>query len=73
MAIDLKQILSLPVEDRQIVQEVVGYTVINDMNMIVFGANQKKIIEERLKKYCKKSNAVFKFEDIKATVIDKFK
>ena len=43
------------------------------MNMIVFGANQKKIIEERLKKYCKKSNAVFKFEDIKATVIDKFK
>jgi len=73
MAIDLKQILSLPVEDRQIVQEVVGYTVINDLNMIVFGTNQKKIIEERLKKYCRKSGAVFKFEDLKAAVIDKFK
>ena len=73
MAVDLKQILSLPVEDRQIVQEIVGYTVINDMNMIVFGPNQKKLIEERLKKYCKKSSAVFKFEDVKAAVIDKFK
>jgi hypothetical protein len=73
MAVDLKQILTLPVEDRQIVQEIVGYSVINDMNMIVFGPNQKKLIEERLKKYCKKSNAVFKFEDVKAAVLDKFR
>ncbi len=73
MAVDLKQILSLPVEDRQIVQEVVGYTIVNDMNMFVFGPEQKKLIEERMKKYCKKSSAVFKFEDIKASVIDKFK
>jgi len=73
MAVDLKQILSLPVEDRQIVQEIVGYTIINDMNMIVFGPNQKKLIEERLKKYCKKSSAVFKFEDVKASVLDKFR
>ena len=73
MAVDLKQILSLPVEDRQIVQEIVGYTIINDMNMMVFGPNQKKIIEDRMKKYCKKSSAVFKFEDVKASVLDKFK
>jgi hypothetical protein len=73
MAVDLKQILSLPVEDRQIVQEIVGYTVINDMNMIVFSPKQKAIIEERMKKYCKKSGAVFKFDDVKAAVIDKFR
>ena len=73
MAVDLKQILSLPAEDRQIVQEVVGYSLINERNMFVFGPDQKKVIEERFKKYCKKSGAVFKFEDLKASVIDKFK
>jgi hypothetical protein len=73
MAVDLKQILTLPVEDRQIVQEIVGYSVINDMNMVVFAPNQKKLIEERLKKYCKKPGAVFKFEDVKAAVLDKFR
>jgi hypothetical protein len=73
MAVDLNQILSLPIEDRQIVQEVVGYTIVNDMNTFVFGPDQKKLIEERFKKYCKKSNAVFKFEDLKVNVVDKFK
>ncbi|MDX2002096.1 MAG: hypothetical protein SFW35_06680 [Chitinophagales bacterium] len=70
---DLKQILSLPLEDRQIIQETVGYTIINDMQMVVFGPEQKEMIEERLKKYCSKSDAVFRFEDLKVNVIDKFK
>jgi hypothetical protein len=70
---DLKDILSLPVEHRQIIQEVVGYTIVNDMNMMVFGPEQKKMIEERLKKYCGKSGAVFKFDDLRDTVISKFK
>lgn len=73
MSLDLKQILALPVEHRRIIQEVVGYTIVNDMNIHVFGSDQKKMIEERLKKYTKKSDAVFKFEDLKASVIDKFK
>jgi hypothetical protein len=73
MAVDLKQLLLLPIEDRQIVQEVVGYTIVNDMKTFVFGPDQKKLIEERFKKYCKKSSAVFKFDDLKANVIDKFK
>lgn len=70
---DLKHILTLPVEDRQIIQEVVGYSIINDMNMVVFGEEQKKMIEDRLKKYAKRSDAVFKFDDLKSAVIDKFK
>ena len=73
MAIDLKQIFSLPVEDRRIIQEVVGYTIVNEMNMHVFGVEQKKMIDERLKKYSKKSDAVFKYDDLKASVIDKLK
>ena len=72
MDVDLKQILQLPVEDRQIVQEIVGYSIVNDMNMLVFGPEQKKQIEDRIKEYCKKSTAVFKFEDLKAAVLDKF-
>lgn len=71
--LDLKDILTLTLEHRQIVQEVVGYTVVNDINMHVFGSEQKKMIEERLKKYCKKSDAVFKFDDLKLLVIDKLK
>ena len=71
--LDLKQILTLPVEHRQIIQETVGYTIINDMGMVVFGPDQKKLIEERLRKYCKKSDAVFKFDDLKSMVIDKFR
>jgi hypothetical protein len=73
MAVDLKQILTLPVEHRRIIQEVVGYTIVNEMNLHVFAPEQKKMIEERLKKYSKKSDAVFKFDDLKASVIDKFK
>ena len=71
--IDLKQILDLPLEHRQIIQEVVGYTIVNDMKMHVFGDQQKKMIEERLKKYAKKSDAVFNYEDLKTLVFDKFK
>lgn len=63
----------MPLEHRQIIQEVVGYTIVNDMKMHVFGEQQKKMIEERMKKYAKKSDAVFSFEDLKSLVIDKFK
>ena len=73
MSLDLKQILSLPVEDRRMIQEVVGYTIVNEMNMHVFGPEQKKMIEDRFKKYTKKSDSVFKFDALKSAVIDKFK
>ncbi|HWB63324.1 MAG TPA: hypothetical protein VG603_07440 [Chitinophagales bacterium] len=63
----------MPLEHRQIMQEVIGYTIVNDLKIHTFSPEQKKLIEDRMKKYSKKSDAVFKFDDVKALVIDKFK
>jgi hypothetical protein len=69
--IDIDTILDLPKEHRQIVQEVISYSVISELGMQVFTVAQKKFIEERLKRYCEEKNAVFKFEDLKSKILDK--
>jgi len=64
-------ILNLPVEHRQVVQEIISYSVVTDLKMQVFSPGQKQFIEDRLKRYCDDKNALFKFEDLKSKVLDK--
>ena len=69
--LDLEMILNLPIDHRQVIQEVISYSVINDLKMQVFSAEQKQFIEDRLKRYCNDKDALFKFEDLKSKVVDK--
>ena len=69
--LDLDMILNLPVEHRQVVQEIISYSVVCDLKMQVFSPGQKQFIEDRFKRYCEDKNALFQFEDLKSKVLDK--
>ena len=71
--IDIKQLLTLSKEHRTVLQEIIGYSVANELNQPIFSEGQRKIIEERMHRYCQRNDAVFRYEDIKAIVLDKLK
>jgi hypothetical protein len=71
--INIKELLNIPQEHRQVLQEVIGYTIANDMNLMVFSTEHKKMIDDRMKHYCSKKEALFTYDEIKTTVLDKLK
>jgi hypothetical protein len=71
--ISLKEIVLLPLEQRQVLSELIGYSMANDLKLDIFKPEQKKIIENRLKKLCSKKTSLFTFDEVKTLVLDKIR